>query len=323
VTKPSRVAIFAAFAGVYVIWGSTYLAILFAIRSIPPLLMAGTRFLLAGAILYSIARLSGAVRSTAIEWRTAAIVGACLLLGGNGGVTLAEQYVPSGLAALLVATVPLYIALLSWLFGMSDRPPPLAALGLAGGFVGVGVLVGPAIHFSGDGESRHAWIGMAILLCSSLIWSAGSLYSRRAQNAPSPFLAAGQQMLCGGALMLAISAGIGELRQLDPARISMLSLGAFAYLVLIGGIIGYASYAFLLRYCEPAKVATYAYVNPVVAVLLGALFAGEKLTGRTMIAAALIIGSVAVVITADQRRLKAAPALADERNRAGASITQT
>lgn len=300
--RPSRLAIFLGFAGVYVIWGSTYLAILFAIRSIPPLLMAGTRFLFAGAILYAVARLTGAVRSSPIQWRTAAIVGACLLLGGNGGVTLAEQYVPSGLAALLVATVPLYIALLSWLFGMAERPTALAAVGLAVGFIGVGVLVGPAVHFSGGGESPHAWIGMVILLCSSLIWSAGSLYSRKADNAPSPFLAAGQQMLCGGGLMLAIGVFSGELQQFHPAQVTPLSLGAFVYLVLIGGILGYASYAFILRYCDPAKVATYAYVNPVVAVLLGAAFAGEKLTGRALVAAALIIGSVAVVITAGQRR---------------------
>ncbi|MDQ6624790.1 MAG: EamA family transporter [Verrucomicrobiota bacterium] len=299
--QPSQLAILVAFAGVYVIWGSTYLAILFAIGSIPPLVMAGTRFLLAGAILYAVARASGAVRSSTIEWRTAAIVGACLLLGGNGGVTLSEQFVPSGLAALMVATVPLYIALLSWLFGMAPRPTALASLGLAGGFLGVGMLIGPAVNFSGGGEFPHAWIGMLILLLSSLIWSAGSLYSRKAKNAPSPFLAAGQQMLCGGALMLAIGVARGELRHFDASQITPLSLGAFVYLVLIGGIGGYASYAFLLRYCEPAKVATYAFVNPVVAVLLGTAFAGEKLTGRMLLAAALIIASVAVVITAGQR----------------------
>lgn len=300
--RPSRLAIIAAFAALYLIWGSTYLGILFAIRSIPPLLMAGTRFLLAGVILYSAARINGAPPSKSIEWRTALIVGACLLLGGNGGVTLAEQYVPSGLAALLVATVPLYIALLSWCFGMSERPSAMTALGLAGGFAGVAMLVGPALRFSGDGESPHAWIGMVILLCSSLIWSAGSLYSRKAESAPSPFLAAAQQMLCGGTLMIMAGLAKGELRQFDPEQVTMLSLGAFVYLVLIGGIIGYASYAFLLRYCDPAKVATYAYVNPIVAVLLGALFAGEKLTLHTMVAAAIIIGSVALVITANQHK---------------------
>src|SRR4051794_41293495 len=164
---PARLGLLAAFAGVYIIWGSTYLAILFAIQSMPPLVMAGTRFLLAGAILYAIARVSGAARSNLIEWRTAAIVGTCLLLGGNGGVTLSEQYIPSGLAALLVATVPLYTVLLMWLFRMGERPTPLTGFGLAVGFVGVGVLVGPALHFGS--ESSRAWVGMVILLVSSLI----------------------------------------------------------------------------------------------------------------------------------------------------------
>jgi len=304
--RPSRFAILAAFAGVYLVWGSTYLAILFAIRSIPPMLMAGSRFLLAGTILYSAARLNGAPRPKRIQWRTALIVGACLLVGGNGGVTLAEQYVPSGLAALLIATVPLYIALLSWLFGMAPRPSALAALGLTGGFVGVGLLVGPALQVSNSGESPHAWIGMVILLCSSLIWSAGSLYSQKATNIPSPFLAAGQQMLCGGALMIIIGLLTGELRRLDPRHITTLSLWAFVYLVLVGGIVGYGSYAFLLRYCEPAKVATYAYVNPVVAVLLGSLFAGETLTLRMLVAAVLIIGSVAIVITGGKSKTASA-----------------
>ena len=307
---PSRFAILAAFASIYLIWGSTYLAILFAIRSIPPLLMAGTRFLSAGLILYLAARLSGARSTRPIEWRTALIVGACLLVGGNGGVTLAEQYVPSGLAALLIATVPLYIALLSWLFGLSARPRPLALVGLAGGFLGVGVLIGPALRFSANGLAPHAWIGMSILLFSSLAWSAGSLYSRRAQSAASPFLAAGQQMLCGGTLLLLAGLSTGEWRQFNPERVSMESLGAFLYLVLIGGIVGYVSYAWLLRHCEPSKVATYAYVNPVVAVVLGAVFAGEKLSLMTGVAAAIIVGSVALVITAGMRKVAPTPEVA-------------
>jgi len=298
--RPRKIAILAAFAALYLIWGSTYLGILFAIQTIPPLLMAGSRFLLAGIILYAGARLSGAPPTPRREWRTALIVGACLLLGGNGGVTLAEQYVPSGIAALLVATVPIYIALLSWLFGMSKRPSALTWAGLAGGFAGVGVLLGPALRFSMPGESPHAWIGMVILLCSSLIWSAGSLYSRAAKSASSPFLAAGQQMLCGGALLLVAGLTRGELQHFDPRLITTQSLVAFVYLVFIGGIVGYVSYAWLLRYCEPAKVATYAYVNPIVAVLLGALVAHETLSLRTLIAASLIVGSVAVVIMAQR-----------------------
>jgi drug/metabolite transporter (DMT)-like permease len=302
-----KIIIIVAFAALYLIWGSTYLGILFAIQSIPPLLMAGTRFLISGIILYAGVRITGAPPSPATEWRTALIVGACLLLGGNGGVTLSEQYVPSGVAALLVATVPIYIALLSWLFGMSKRPGAITWLGLAGGFVGVGLLIGPALRLSTTGQSPRAWIGMTILLGSSLIWSAGSLYSRTAKNAPSPFLAAAQQMLCGGMLLIIAGLATGELRHFDARQISAQSAGAFVYLVLIGGIIGYASYAWLLRYCDPAKVATYAYVNPIVAVVLGALFAGETLSLRTFIAAMLIVGSVALVITAQQIIPKSAP----------------
>ncbi len=299
-SRPSRLALIAAFAALYVIWGSTYLGILFAIDSIPPLLMAGSRFFTAGVLLYTIARWQGAARSGWIDWRTAAIVGACLLLGGNGGVTLAEQYVPSGLAAVIVATVPIYIALLGWLTGTAARPRPLVWLGLAGGLCGVAILVTSSLRVP-TGDHPKAGLGMLILLASSFLWSAGSLYSRRAKNAPSPFLAAGQQMLCGGALLLLGGIASGELRQFDSHRVTWLSLGAWFYLVTIGAIVAFSAYIWLLRHCDPAKVATYAYVNPVVAVLLGAAFAGETLSARTLVAAALIIGSVAVVITADQR----------------------
>ncbi|MDQ6912978.1 MAG: EamA family transporter, partial [Verrucomicrobiota bacterium] len=258
------------------------------------------RFLLAGIILYTAARLSGAARARLIDWRTAAIVGTCLLVGGNGGVTLSEQYIPSGLAALLVATVPIYIALLSWLFGMSPKPRAITAAGLTGGFVGVALLIGPALKFSTNDKSPQAWIGMLILLCSSLIWSAGSLYSRRTHSTAPPFLAAAQQMLCGGTILVLLGIVTGEARHFDPQQITLHSLGAFAYLVFVGGVVGYASYAWLLRHCEPAKVATYAYVNPIVAMILGTVFAGERFSGRTIIAAVLIIGSVALVITRGQ-----------------------
>jgi drug/metabolite transporter (DMT)-like permease len=193
---------------------------------------------------------------------------------------------------------------------MTGRPSALTAIGLAGGFVGVGMLIGPELHFSGGGEHPQAWIGMSILLLSSLIWSAGSLYSRKAKNAPSPFLAAGQQMLCGGVILIAAGSATGELRRLDLGQVTMQSFGAFVYLVLIGGIIGYASYAFLLRHCDPAKVATYAYVNPIVAVILGAAFADETLTMRTIVAALLIVGSVALVITAGTPKAKPVPVVA-------------
>jgi drug/metabolite transporter (DMT)-like permease len=301
-----RTIVIVAFAALYVIWGSTYLGIRFAIETIPPFLMAGARFVLAGVIMYAIAWSQGIGKSSWANWRTSLIIGACLLLAGNGGVTISEKYIDSGLAALIVAIVPIYIVLLGWMTGMAPKPTPLMWLALGGGFVGVGILFGPALHFSSN-DARHPAIGISILLVSSFIWSVGSLYSRVAKHAASPFLTAAQQMLCGGMLLLFVGVGTGELRRLHLGSISMLSLASFIYLVIIGAVVGYTAYIWLLRHCEPAKVATYAYVNPIVAVILGTLFAGETVTMRTLIAAALIIGSVALVITAQQLRSKAEP----------------
>jgi drug/metabolite transporter (DMT)-like permease len=298
-SAPRRIEIIAAFAALYVIWGSTYLAIFFAIQSIPPFLMAGTRFFLAGLIMLAIARLQGPLRSTWLDWKTSLVVGACLLLGGNGGVTISEKFIATGLASLIVATVPIYMTLLGWLFGMTPRPSGIVWLGLAGGFLGVAVLLGPELRISSG--SRPA-IGMSILLVTSFIWSAGSLYSRSAKHVASPFFAAAQQMICGGLLLILVGLIAGEARDFHPEKVTSLSLGAFVYLVLIGAIIGYTAYFWLLRNCDPAKVSTYAYVNPVVAVLLGAVFAHEVVTLRTLFAAMLIIGSVALIITMQQLR---------------------
>jgi drug/metabolite transporter (DMT)-like permease len=303
-----RTTVIVAFAALYVIWGSTYLGIKFSIETIPPFLMAGARFVLAGMIMYAIAWSQGIGKSTWANWRTSFIIGACLLLGGNGGVTISEQYIDSGLAALIVAIVPIYIVLLGWMTGMAPKPTPIMWLALVGGFVGVGTLFGPALHFSSN-DARHPAIGISILLVSSFIWSVGSLYSRVAKHAASPFLTAAQQMLCGGMLLLFVGIATGELRRLHPGSISMLSLGSFIYLVIIGAVVGYTAYIWLLRHCEPAKVATYAYVNPIVAVLLGTFFAGETVTARMLIAAVLIIGSVALIITAQQLRARVEPAL--------------
>jgi len=314
-----KTVVIIAFAALYVIWGSTYLGIRFAIETIPPFLMAGARFLLAGAIMYAIAGSQGSLlrrsgcegwigKASWANWRTSLIIGACLLLAGNGGVTISEKYIDSGLAAVIVAIVPIYIVLLAWTTGMAPRPTQIIWLALAGGFVGVGILFWPALHFSSDG-GRNPAIGISILLVSTFVWSAGSLYSRVAKHAASPFLTAAQQMICGGILLLFAGIVTGELRHFYLSTISMKSLGSFVYLVIIGAVIGYTAYIWLLRHCEPAKVATYAYVNPIVAVLLGTLFAGETLTKRTLIAAGLIIGSVALVITAQQLRARVEPSI--------------
>ena len=302
--RPSRLQIIFAFAAIYLIWGSTYLTIFFAIQSIPPFLMAGARFFLAGIIMLAIARIQGPLKSTWADWRTSLIIGACLLLGGNGGVTISEKFIETGLASLIVATVPIYITLLGWLFGMTPRPSGIVWIGLAGGFAGVAILLGPELQFS---ASSRAAIGMSILLVGSFLWSAGSLYSRIAKHFASPFFAAAQQMICGGVLLMLVGALFGEVKHFHPENITALSLGAFAYLVLIGAIIGYTAYFWLIRNCDPAKVATYAYVNPIVAVLLGAMFAHEVVTLRTVVAGVLIIGSVALIITMQQLRSRAMP----------------
>jgi drug/metabolite transporter (DMT)-like permease len=294
----NRLSILLAFAAVYVIWGSTYLGILFAIQTIPPFLMAGARFIFAGLIMYAAARMSGTPRPARSTWISAAIIGACLLLCGNGAVTISERWVPTALAALIVATVPIDIALLGWLSGTAPRPTRFAWIGLLGGFVGVGVLIGPAL--TNPAPSNHLALGMSILLIGSLMWSIGSLYSRKLKHASSLTLAAGQQMICGGALLFLTGLSLGEHRAFRPEHVSTQSLIAFAYLVFIGAIVGYTAYFYLLRHVDPSKVATYAYVNPVVAIVLGTLFAGERLNMRTLAGAALIIGSVAIVIAAQQ-----------------------
>jgi drug/metabolite transporter (DMT)-like permease len=303
---PKKLRIILAFAALYLIWGSTYLGIRFAIETIPPFLMAGTRFLIAGLIMYSIAWSQDIVKWSWANWRTSLIIGACLLLGGNGGVTISEKYIDSGLAAVIVTVVPIYIVVLGWVTGMAPRPTAVVWLGLVGGFVGVGILLGPSLRFSSNHAHGPA-IGMSILLVSSFLWSAGSLYSRASKHAASPFLTAAQQMICGGMLLLLTGALTGEMRRFQPGSVSILSMASFAYLVIIGAVVGYTAYIWLLRHCDPAKVATYAYVNPIVAVLLGAAFAGETLTMRTLVAAALIIGSVAMVITAQQLRARMEP----------------
>lgn len=315
---PTRSVIILAFAAVYLIWGSTYLGILFAIQTIPPFLMAGSRFLLAGIIMYAIARFQGVPHPGMATWKSALIIGACLLLCGNGGVTISEKWVPSGLAALLVAIIPIYIALLSWMTGTAPRPTRVVWAGLIAGLVGVGILVGPA--FTAPAGGNHLALGVSILLIGSFLWSAGSLYSRSIAHSPSLILTAGQQMICGGSLLLLTGFVLGEQRGFALEQVTTLSLGAFTYLVLIGALVGYTAYFYLLRHCDPAKVATYAYVNPVVAILLGTTFAHEHLTWRTVLGAGLIIGSVALVITAQQfmpKRVESIPGVFAEAEELG------
>ncbi|HSJ26394.1 MAG TPA: EamA family transporter [Longimicrobiales bacterium] len=294
----TRAKIIAAFAAVYIIWGSTYLGILFAIETLPPFLMAGTRFVVAGALLFAWAWRRREADPTAAQWRTAAIIGGLLLLGGNGAVSWAEQYVPSGIAALLIAVTPLWMVLLDWLWHGARRPDVRIVMGLVLGFTGIALLVGPA-EIMGAG-SVHL-VGALVVLAGSLSWSIGSIHSRRTASPAGGMLGVGMQMLCGGGLLLLLGTVTGEWARLDLAAVSLRSALAVVYLALFGSIVGYTAYMWLLQVVSAARVATYAYVNPVVAVLLGWGLAGEALTMRMGVAAAVIVAGVALITSARTR----------------------
>lgn len=283
-----------AFAAVYLIWGSTYLAIRFAIETLPPLLMAGIRFMIAGAILYSWTRRSEASRPAPHHWRHATVIGGLLLLGGNGGVVWAEQRVPSGLTALLIATVPFWMVLLDWVRRDGVRPTGRVVLGLFLGFAGAGLLVGPG-EFAGGG--RVDLVGAGVLMLASLSWATGSLYSRRARLPESPLLTTAMEMLAGGVLLMVLGLLTGEGARLNLEGLSLRSLLSLSYLIVFGSLVGFTAYIWLLRHTTPTRASTYAYVNPVVAVILGWAVANEPLTARTLVAAAVIIPAVALIIS--------------------------
>lgn len=292
----SRVLILLAFAAVYLIWGSTYLAIRYAIETLPPFLMAATRFLSAGAILFTWALISGeSIRASLSQWPKAFMLGALLLLCGNGGVTWAEKYIASGLAALLIASEPLWVVMLNWAISRR-RPNAKVLFGVLVGLAGVALLVGDGLR-QVEAGSMMSLVGSGVVILSSLAWAAGSVYSNRRPIKASTSMASGMQMLAGGSLLFLFGLGAGDFEKLDLANASWVSLVAFAYLALLGSLVAFTAYSFLLRNVTPARAATYAYVNPVVAVLLGWLIAGEPLTSRVLLAATIIVGSVALITT--------------------------
>ena len=295
-----RARLVLAFVAVYVVWGSTYLFIRFAVETLPPFLMAGVRFAVAGAILYLWAKIRGAPTPTGAELRGAAIAGLFLLLGGNGAVVWAEQRVPSGITALLVATVPVWMVLLDWLRPGGVRPRAGVFVGLALGLVGLGLLVGRgALGADGQGADMA---GAAVLVVGSILWATGSLYVRHSHHPSSAFMTNAVQMLAGGGALVIAGLAAGELGRFDPAAASTRSLLSLLYLVVAGSLIGFTAYTYLLQVTTPAKVSTYAYVNPVVAVLLGWAFAGEAITARTLVAAAVILAGVAIITMAGDAR---------------------
>ena len=287
-----------AFAAVYVVWGSTYLAIRIGIESFPPLILAGFRHFFVGLFLYPVLRRKTGIKPTGANWRTAIVAGALLLFVGNGGVSWAEQTVPSGVTALLVATVSLWLVILDWLRPSGVRPAPRVAMGLLMGFAGLALLVGPA-HLGGS--ERVNPVGAAVLVIASLAWACGSLYSKHGGMPSSPMLGVAMQSFAGGVILLIVALIAGEFRELHVGAISVRSWLALVYLIVFGSGIGFSAYIYIIHKSTAARVGTYAFVNPVVALFLGWLIAGETITLRTVIAAAVILTAVILAITAPHR----------------------
>ncbi len=294
----TRAELFLAFAAVYVLWGSTYLAIRIGVETIPPFLLAGVRHLTAGLILFGWLRLRGTPMPQARHWRAAAVIGGLMLLGGNGLVTWAEQRVPSGLAALIVASVPIWMTVLDGI-QQRERPHGVVIVGLAMGLAGLAFLVAPG---SFAGGTHVDPLGAAALLAAALFWAIGSLYSRGVKLPSSTLLATAMEMVAGGAILLCVSAVLREGRGFSLSSVSSASLLALGYLIVAGSLLGFTAYIFLLGATTPARVSTYAYVNPVVAIFLGWVLAGESVTPRTLVAAAIIVAAVALIIRHGARR---------------------
>ena len=286
--------VWVALVAVYVIWGSTYLAIRVAVRTIPPFFMGSIRFLIAGGVLYAVSIRLGereGDRPTWRQWRAAAIVGGLLLLGGNGGVAWAEQRVASGIVALVIAMVPIWMALIDrFLFG--QRLSKWAVIGLALGFAGLVLLVG------GPGKGRADLVGIAVVVGASLAWAIGSMYARRAPLPRRPLVGTGMEMLAGGVIMGVAGIAAGEIGAFHPSAVTSDSLWATAYLIVFGSWVGFVAYVWLLRAAPTPLVGTYAYVNPLIAVFLGWAFLDEALRARTIVAAAVIVAGVALMISA-------------------------
>jgi drug/metabolite transporter (DMT)-like permease len=297
--KPSRAEtarwVPLAFAAVYILWGSTYIGIRIAIESFPPLAMAAIRHSMVGLILYPILRIKTGIKPTAAHWWTAAVTGVSLLCVSNGGLSWAEQKVPSGIAALLVATISLWLVILDWLRPRGTRPGPLVFVGLVLGFAGMALLVGPAKL---GGAGRIDLVGTGVLVIASFVWACASLYSKQRVMPASPLLVVAMQSLAGAAALWVAAIVSGEVRAVHFAAISGRSWMALIYLIVFGSGMGFTAYLYVLKHSTASKVATYAFVNPVVALFLGWILVGETITTRTALAAVVILTAVVLVISA-------------------------
>ena len=299
--EPSRVSLVMAFAAIYVIWGSTYLGIRVAVETMPPFLMAGMRFAIAGILIFALLQLRGAPWPSAIQWRDQSIVGIFLLLGGNGIVSWAELRTPSGITALILGASPFIVVIFDWLRPMGTRPTAGLLAGVVIGIVGLALLVGPGAIPAGY---RPPAGNIIALLLSSISWWLGSFYSKHSKCHTPLLLASSMQMLTGSCCILLTGCILGETGRVRLASVSPASWLAFAYLVVVGSIIAFPVYVWLLKHSTPAKVSTYAYVNPVIALILGWAILGEPLNLRILLAAGVIIAAV-VIITIGKARAPA------------------
>jgi drug/metabolite transporter (DMT)-like permease len=307
-----KTKIWLALLALYTVWGSTYLAIRFTVETIPPFLSAGMRFLVSGAILLIWRRAAGDALPSPRQWRSTAIVGIFLLLGGNGLVSFAEQYVPSGIAALTLGSMPLWMVSIEAIRPNGVRPNWLTVLGLLIGFGGIFLLVGPA-ELTGGGHTLNP-LGVGALLAAAFLWSVGSIYSRNVDMPKSSLMSTGAQMLTGSMALFAVSGLTGEWNSFSFANVTPNSWLGLSYLIAVGSLIGFVSYSWLLQNAPISLVATYAYVNPLVAVFLGAWLANETLNARILVAGLFIIGSVMLINQTKSKlkrskRKKAQPAI--------------
>ncbi|MFN3405638.1 MAG: EamA family transporter [Cytophagaceae bacterium] len=289
-----RTIIIMAFFAVYVIWGSTYLGIKYAIETFPPFIMSGVRVLIAGLILHAVAQYSNAPKANWKNWKNSTIVGFLLIVIGNGGLVWAEQKVPSGIAALLITIEPLWVVLLQMVFRERKGFHYVLWIAMVLAFSGMLMLMGPSVF---NGISSVDPMGFFVIMISTLGWAAGSLYAVKADLPTSPARSTSMQMISASVILLVISVFTGEWNSFDLANISDRSYFAFGYLVIFGSVVGYSAYSYLTRSVSPSKVSTYAYVNPVIAVLLGTLIGGEPFNASVLISGVMIISAVVLIMT--------------------------
>jgi drug/metabolite transporter (DMT)-like permease len=289
---PSKAALILAFAAIYLIWGSTYLGIRVAVETMPPFLMAGMRFAVAGIVIFAYLRAKGLPWPRASQWKDQIIIGIFLLLGGNAVVSWAELRTPSGITSLILGASPLIMVFLDWIRPGGKRPTGVVIAGVVVGIAGVGLLLGPDAIPVGD---RPPAIYLVAILLSSISWWTGSLYSKHISSGTPLLMASAMQMVSGSICMLFTGIILGDGRGFHFAEVTSRSWVAFAYLIVMGSIVAFPVYVWLLEHSTPAKVSTYAYVNPVVAVFLGWIILGEPMNGRIVLASAIIIGAVAII----------------------------